>query len=108
MTSAADDVSIRPAPDPRVSGLLRQLPAGRRAVLMAIKRRGQGTVHELAEDVGVTPSAIRQHLDALRTAGLVEHESSVVGRGRPRHHHRLTSSAQALFPRSYGELTTEL
>jgi DeoR family suf operon transcriptional repressor len=97
-----------PAPDPGVAVSLRQMPVGRRSVVMAVKRRGEATVDDLAVDLGVTPSAVRQHLTSLADAGLVEHERVPDGRGRPRHLHRLTPAAQALFPRSYGELTTEL
>ena len=95
-------------PDPRVASSLRQLTSGRRAVVMALKRRGDASVQDLAADLGVTTSAIHQQLAALARAGLVDHDPVPSGPGRPRHHHRLTPAAQALFPRAYGELTTEL
>src|SRR4051812_22091782 len=108
MTSKAGTASGAPAPDPRIAASLRQLPPGRRSVVMAVKRRGEAAVDELATDLGVTPSAVRQHLAALADAGLVEHEAVADGPGRPRHLHRLSPAAQALFPRAYSELTTEL
>jgi DeoR family suf operon transcriptional repressor len=75
---------------------------------MALKRRGEASAHELAGDLGITVSAVRQHLAALDAAGLVAHDEVRDGPGRPRHAHRLTADAGELFPRAYGELTTEL
>jgi DeoR family suf operon transcriptional repressor len=97
-----------PAPDGRVARAFDQLPAGRRSLLMAIKRRGHATVEELAEDLSITVSAVRQLLAATAEAGLTAHEDVRDGPGRPRHLHHLTGEAEALFPRAYGELTTEL
>lgn len=75
---------------------------------MALKRRGEASADEVAADLGVTVSAVRQHLGALADAGLVAHSEVRAGPGRPRHVHRLTAQAGELFPRAYGELTTEL
>lgn len=75
---------------------------------MALKRRGEATADELAADLSVTVSAVRQHLAALADGGLVTHTVVRTGPGRPRHVHRLTATAGELFPRAYGELTTEL
>lgn len=97
-----------PMPDGRVVGSVEQLPVGRRSLLMALKRRGRAHADELATDLAVTVSAVRQHLAALAGAGLVTHDDVRQGPGRPRHFHRLTSAGEELFPRAYGELTSEL
>lgn len=97
-----------PSPDRRVIGSLDQLPPARRSLLLALKRRGRAHADALAADLDVTVSAIRQHLAALGEAGLVTHDDVRDGPGRPRHAHRLTSAGQELFPRAYGELTSEL
>ncbi|HEX2577445.1 MAG TPA: ArsR family transcriptional regulator [Aquihabitans sp.] len=97
-----------PTPDRRVATSLDHLPTGRRSILVALKRRGDASADELAADLGVTVSAVRQHLAALAEAGLVTHERVRTGPGRPRHAHRLTPAAGELFPRAYAELTTEL
>jgi DNA-binding transcriptional ArsR family regulator len=46
----------------------------RRAVLMLVGRQGPVTATELAEHLPVSRQAVVKHLDALRTAGLVERD----------------------------------
>jgi predicted ArsR family transcriptional regulator len=46
-------------------------------------RRPAGTA-ELAERLGLHPNGVRQHLEILRKAGLVDRERENQGRGRPR------------------------
>lgn len=87
---------------------LESLPATRRTILLAIKSRGEAGAEDLASDLGVTVSAMRQHLASLASDGLVEHEQVRDGRGRPRHLYHLTERADALFPRTYPEITNEL
>jgi DeoR family transcriptional regulator, suf operon transcriptional repressor len=83
-----------------------------RTVLYALKRRGEATVDDLAESLGITVSGARQHLAALTQLGLVDaHQvpaEGAGGRGRPRLCYRLTPAAEGLFPKAYGELTNEL
>jgi DeoR family suf operon transcriptional repressor len=93
--------------DPPGSGL-ESMAAGRQAVLMALKRRGDARVEELATDLEITVSAMRQHLASLAGDGLVDHTESRDGRGRPRHVYFLTERGDALFPRNYAEITNEL
>ncbi len=87
---------------------LAELPATRRALLIALRKRGEARAEELAEELDVTVSAVRQHLQGLAAGNLVEHREERAGPGRPRHVYRLGAAAEALFPRSYGELTVEL
>jgi DeoR family suf operon transcriptional repressor len=89
----------------------RQLPAGRRAVLYAVRRRGEATSEQVAEQLGVTVSGARQHLSALARDGLVdatESASSTGKRGRRSLVYSATADADAFFPKAYGELTNEL
>ncbi|MBA2624837.1 MAG: transcriptional regulator [Acidimicrobiia bacterium] len=51
---------------------------------------------------------MRQQLGGLATEGLVASRSEPDGPGRPRAHWSLTATGLALFPRAYGQLTTEL
>jgi predicted ArsR family transcriptional regulator len=95
------------APPPAPAGL-DSLPATRRTILYAIKTRGDARAEDLAGDLGVTVSAMRQHLQSLASDGLVEHRQVRDGRGRPRHLYHLTERADALFPRAYAEITNEL
>ena len=58
--SAAGGVSVPPP-----------LPAGRRAVLYAVRRIGDATADEVAEALDMTVSGARQHLTALTEHGLI-------------------------------------
>jgi DeoR family suf operon transcriptional repressor len=91
-----------------VGPALAELPATRRALLIELRKRGEARADELAAVLGVTVSAIRQHLQGLAAADLVVHREERPGPGRPRHVYRLGAAAEALFPRAYGELTVEL
>ncbi len=91
-----------------VGPALAELPATRRALLIALRKRGEARAEQLAEQLDVTVSAVRQHLQSLAAADLVAHREERTGPGRPRHIYRLAPAAEALFPRSYGELTVEL
>ena len=87
------------------------LPAGRRAVLYAVRRRGEATAEQVAEQLDITVSGARQHLTALAKDGLVESAelpSPEGRRGRRTLVYSATSDADAFFPKAYGELTNEL
>jgi DeoR family suf operon transcriptional repressor len=87
---------------------LATFPTTRRAILTAVKRAGSCTVADLAGPLGLTTAAVRQQLLRLEEDGLVVHHASGDGRGRPAHRYELAPSAEALFPKRYGDLTTEL
>jgi DeoR family suf operon transcriptional repressor len=87
---------------------LAELPPTRRALLIALRKRGEARAEELAAGLDITVGAVRQHLQGLAAADLVAHREERPGPGRPRHVYRLAPAAEALFPRSYGELTVEL
>lgn len=84
------------------------LPDARREILQRLKLRGPATAGELAGALGLTVSGVRQHLSALESAGLVEHDRQAEGRGRPRHVYAPTAFGDALFPRRHAELAGEL
>jgi len=84
------------------------LPATRRALLDAIKRQGEARADELAAKLGITVSAVRQHLSALQADGLVEHREVRAGPGRPHHDYRLSERGDNLFPRRYASIVTDL
>lgn len=91
-----------------VGPALAELPVTRRALLIALRKRGEARAEELSAELDITVSAVRQHLQSLAAADLVAHREERPGPGRPRHVYRLAPAAEALFPRSYGELTVEL
>jgi len=87
------------------------LSARQRTVLYAVRRRGEATVEQVAEQLAMTPSGARQHLNALVADGLVEateHEPDEPRRGRRTIVYAVTEAADAYFPKAYGELTNEL
>ncbi len=92
----------------RLTPTLASLPASRREILVALRKRGEAGAVELAEALGVTVSAVRQHVTGLTAVGLVEHRAVKGGPGRPRHLYRLSAGAEGLFPKYYSELTNEL
>ncbi len=80
----------------------------RQDLLLTLKRTGGARAEELAAALQITASAVRQHLSGLAADGLVVHEERRGGPGRPKHVYRLTESAEALFPKRYGDLAAEL
>lgn len=86
-----------------------RLGATRRTIVDVLKRRAR-TAPELAEDVGITREAVRQHLRALEGMGLAENRSrrTTGGRGRPPTEWALTTVADELFPDRHGDLTVDL
>jgi DeoR family suf operon transcriptional repressor len=92
---------------------LDQLPTTRRAILNLLKRQGPLAAPALAAELGLTPAAIRLQLAHLEEDGLLERadadtDAEAGQRGRPLHRYALTAAAEALYPKRYGDLTTEL
>jgi DeoR family suf operon transcriptional repressor len=80
----------------------------RRAILDALKRRGEARADDLADVLGITVSAVRQHLTALYRDGLVIHREVRAGAGRPHHLYRLSPRGDDLFPRAYAAIANDL
>ena len=80
----------------------------RDAVARLILQRGPQNAADLADRLGLSPAAIRRHLDALVADGLlVEREprpSAHRGRGRPARTYALTDAGRAAFPHAYDDL----
>lgn len=62
-----------------------------------IKRNGAASIKELEDLLGVTTTAVRQHLIALQTEGYVMRQSVHTGVGRPHHAYSITPKAHELF-----------
>ena len=85
------------------------LSGAKRRIIERLKRADTSTAPELAAEFGLTDTAIRQHLEALEGAELVERVlASSSGRGRPPVHWRLAASASSLFADRHSDLTVEL
>ncbi len=88
----------------------RLTPDSKRLILDYLKRLDRTTAADLAETLGITSAAVRQHLDALEAGGLVTRADSEPsgGRGRPPALWKLTPLAAELFPDRHSDLTVEL
>jgi predicted ArsR family transcriptional regulator len=80
----------------------------RRAIVKLLKTDGPIDSAQLAERLGLTAMAIRQHLYALQREGLVTAEERPVPVGRPAKFWGLTREADRLFPEAYAELNVAL
>ena len=87
---------------------LDSLPATRRRILEHLKREENATSDAIATALGITASAIRQHLSALAADGLIQFQFRRTGPGRPTHLYSLTPAGDALFPRNYVDVANEL
>ena len=76
--------------------------AGR--VLRAIQFRGEARVNDLAADLGISASAVRQHLAQLEASGAVRAGKVRDGVGRPYHVYSVTPQGYQLFQNDYGDL----
>jgi predicted ArsR family transcriptional regulator len=83
-------------------------PGGRAAVLDLLKREGPVSTEALAERLGITTMAVRQHLQGLEQDGLASHEAPASGRGRPAKLWQATSKADGHFPDSHSALAADL
>lgn len=71
-------------------------------LLNALKRQPRGmSVDDLARELTITRTAVRQHLAVLGRDGLAVRTASVQSGGRPAHLYGLSSKAQETFPRQY-------
>ena len=79
-----------------------------RRVLVALKRRGDATADELATALDISASAVRQHLSALRSAGLVAARQDRGHPGRPADRYHATDLTEPLFVHTGGNLSIEI
>ncbi len=84
------------------------LSATQRRVLVAVKRQGEATVDELGETLQISPSAVRQHLGALESAGMVTSRRRQGRRGRPANRYRATERAEPVFEADDANFSLEL
>jgi DeoR family transcriptional regulator, suf operon transcriptional repressor len=90
---------------------LATLPTTRRAILNLLKREGPQSAAQVAAALSLTPAAVRMQLVHLEEDGLLEHrddDDETPRRGRPTHVYVLSDAGEALYPKRYGDLTTEL
>jgi len=79
-------------------------------VVRLLLESGPTTAAELARQLGLSPAAIRRHLDALVAHGDVQSRDRPIrgrrGRGRPARVFALTDAGRDSFPHTYDDLAT--
>jgi predicted ArsR family transcriptional regulator len=73
----------------------------RRLLRHLLRNKAGASVDELVQALGVTRTAVRQHLAALMRDGLVEPGAERETGGRPVRLHVLTEAGREVFPRRY-------
>jgi predicted ArsR family transcriptional regulator len=83
----------------------------RHRVASSILEHGPSTAAELAKRLGLTPAAIRRHLDVLLASGHLEARERRIygarGRGRPAKVFVLTDAGRSVFYTSYDDLAID-
>ena len=77
-------------------------------ILLTLKSDGAKSTSALAECLGVSRQAARQHLERLAGMGLVAHDVERGAVGRPRRLWGLTEASQARFPDGHAQAIVEL
>src|SRR6266852_1251656 len=80
----------------------------RRAIVKLLKSEGVMDAAQMAERLGLTAMAVRQHLYALQREKLVSAQERPGPVGRPSKYWQLTRQADRLFPDAYAELSVAL
>lgn len=91
--------------------LLKSLSAPRREILRFIKLNTAATIGQLAEHLGISDEAVRQHVVYLENQSWVSGQTQrtePARAGRPVIHYSLTGEGEHLFPKRYDELSVLL
>jgi len=78
------------------------------AILLYLKKQGEMGVSELCEVLGITAMAVRRHLTALTSEGLIDSRIVRQSRGRPSYRYKLSEKAESLFPSGFQNLAMDL
>lgn len=85
-----------------------QFVASDSSVLDLLRLHDSMTVSELASQMNVTPTAVRQRLNRLLAQQYIERTASGGRRGRPSHHYRLTEKGRRKAGSNFADLATAL
>ena len=66
-------------------------------ILEYMQRNGSATIKELEQLLGITTTAVRQHLTTLQMEGYIERKAVHAGVGRPHHTYTITARVQELL-----------
>lgn len=73
-----------------------------------LQRHGSATIKELEQVLGVTATAVRQHLATLQAEGYVDRTTVHAGVGRPHHAYVVTDEVRKLFDSRCDDLALTL
>jgi predicted ArsR family transcriptional regulator len=82
-------------------------PTSKNQILYLLKTRGEQTAIALAEQLQVSPMAVRQHLQALQADGLITYNEQRRPLGRPVKLWRLKDRVAGIFPDSHADLVVD-
>jgi DeoR family suf operon transcriptional repressor len=77
------------------------LPTGTKRSLLDLLLRTERTAEDLAKRLGVSPTAVRQHLSMLVGSGLVARRTGDPVSGRPAYLYRLSELGRRLYPKRH-------
>ncbi|MEL6350391.1 MAG: iron-sulfur cluster biosynthesis transcriptional regulator SufR [Cyanobacteria bacterium J06627_28] len=77
-------------------------------ILRFLLKRGTSTAGAIAAHLGISPQGIRRHLKNLESSGLIEHQTSQEGIGRPNHVYQLSREGREQFPDQYDQFALSL
>ncbi len=79
------------------------LHSTKQQILQYLLKNRQATAQQLAEVVGITPQAVRRHLNELEAEMLIVHSTVQTGMGRPQHAYQLSEKGRDHFPHRYND-----
>jgi DeoR family suf operon transcriptional repressor len=77
-------------------------------ILYFLLKQGQASAQALAEQLAISPQAIRRHLKDLEQEELIEHQSIQSGMGRPNHVYQLSRKGRDRLPAQYDDFALSL
>ena len=80
----------------------------RESILRFLLKRGTATAGVIASHLNISPQGVRRHLKNLEADGLIEHETSQEGIGRPNHIYKLSRQGREHFPDQYDQFALSL
>jgi DeoR family transcriptional regulator, suf operon transcriptional repressor len=85
-----------------------QAESSDKAMMDVLRRNGAATISVLVAEMGVTATAVRQRLQRLMAAGLIERQAENKGRGRPNHRYSLTEKGERSAGTNFADMADVL
>lgn len=77
-------------------------------IVQYLQKEGTATHKDLEAFLGLTRTAVREHISTLESGGYVSRETVVQGRGRPHNEYSNTDKARSLFACHCGDLSVTM